>query len=431
MGSKIAEDIDSEAMKYYVHRATSDAEQTFGIIIAISCLAAIPLFVAVFQFFGHQPESTIVALFAAAGAGLIPIALAHDWYKRKLAEAKARYLLEQQRGHELDLGKARCQAPQSHSAKHDGVAAETQGPKPNSNIQEPPPIDQIALTKDKVPRVGESDRDKLKREQRIFIWGMVGTVAVGWWLGLLILATSPSQPNEALAVITLTGKAAWIYFVWRLSRFLEQPVWLTLVYCVLTPFSLLWVIPVGGLVLALRKARISPEHQEVRASLSAGRTSSRDPLRRGGEESPPPFQKPVAVLVESEATVSDHPTEFMPASTGEVTMAKKLRPIKATEEKAKAQEPGVPNEVASARRTFVAVSAICGVIFGIPCLLYIMKIGLSLATTRSFAFSYTDYDFEKDLWMAVVCGALAVVPSVWAFFNYDGKNSAQRAVPRD
>ena len=89
---------------------------------------------------------------------------------------------------------------------------------------------------------------------------------------------------------------------------------------------------------------------------------------------------------------------------------------------------GVTSGISTGRRTFLAVSIICGTVFGIPCFVYILKIGLSLATPRSLSFSYDNWQFKDDLWMVVICGALAVIPSVWAYLRYDAERSGQNAV---
>ena len=113
-------------------------------------------------------------------------------------------------------------------------------------------------------------------------------------LVLLLLLTSLWEPQVVAAAFTLAGKAMWIYFVWRLSRFLEQPVWLTVVYCLLTPFSVLYVIPFGGLALALRNAWKSRRGQDRQQSpAGTGGASSARPEPRSGESIPRP-QEPLS-----------------------------------------------------------------------------------------------------------------------------------------
>ena len=56
---------------------------------------------------------------------------------------------------------------------------------------------------------------------------------------------------------TLGSKAVFIYLVFALSRFLGQPLWLTIFYCILTPFSVLYLIPFIGLLFGIRAKRRS------------------------------------------------------------------------------------------------------------------------------------------------------------------------------
>jgi hypothetical protein len=48
-----------------------------------------------------------------------------------------------------------------------------------------------------------------------------------------------------------------VYLVFRLSRFLSQPLWLTVIYCALAPFAVLYLIPLIGLLVGVGNARRS------------------------------------------------------------------------------------------------------------------------------------------------------------------------------
>jgi hypothetical protein len=98
----------------------------------------------------------------------------------------------------------------------------------------------------------------LTREQNFFLAGFFALVGIG--VGFRLAASS--TPPDALegvqnlgAVLSFVAKGVFVYLVFRLSRFLRQPVWLTIVYCVLTPFSLLYLIPFIGLLMGVRNAR--------------------------------------------------------------------------------------------------------------------------------------------------------------------------------
>ena len=93
----------------------------------------------------------------------------------------------------------------------------------------------------------------IARERSYFITGFLLCVLVGYGGGWVV-AEEFRDPDASL-VVSLGAKAFLILFVFRLSRFLKQPGWLTLLYCVLTPFSLLWLIPFFGLISGVNSAR--------------------------------------------------------------------------------------------------------------------------------------------------------------------------------
>jgi hypothetical protein len=63
------------------------------------------------------------------------------------------------------------------------------------------------------------------------------------------------QYADTLLLAQLAAKALFVYLVFRLSRFLLHPAWLTAVYCILTPFSVLYLIPFIGLLIGVANAR--------------------------------------------------------------------------------------------------------------------------------------------------------------------------------
>lgn len=103
-------------------------------------------------------------------------------------------------------------------------------------------------------------QDGLTRERNIFLGGFGALIGLnlllqlvfGFSIGLLLGVESGLAFN---AVVVLVAKATSVYFVFRLSRYLGQPVWLTILYCVLMPFSILYLIPLIGLLVEVRRAR--------------------------------------------------------------------------------------------------------------------------------------------------------------------------------
>lgn len=98
----------------------------------------------------------------------------------------------------------------------------------------------------------------LTRERNFFLAGFFTLAGIGVIFRLVALSTPPDAVEGVQglgAVLTLVAKAVFVYLVFRLSRFLRQPVWLTIVYCVRTPFSLLYLIPFIGLLIGVKKAR--------------------------------------------------------------------------------------------------------------------------------------------------------------------------------
>lgn len=92
------------------------------------------------------------------------------------------------------------------------------------------------------------------RERKIFLggWGLLVLLNVLFRLE----AETVTDPVRAAALyelglwMTLFAKGIGAYLTYRLSRFLGQPVWLTVVWTALSIFSLLYLIPIIALWLA-------------------------------------------------------------------------------------------------------------------------------------------------------------------------------------
>jgi len=98
----------------------------------------------------------------------------------------------------------------------------------------------------------------ITKERNIYLVGFLLLVVIGVFFKLLALGGSPDAIENIQgigAIGTLVGKGIFVYLAFRLSRFLRQPVWLTALYCILTPFALLYLIPFVGLLIGVKKAR--------------------------------------------------------------------------------------------------------------------------------------------------------------------------------
>lgn len=94
--------------------------------------------------------------------------------------------------------------------------------------------------------------ESLTKERNTFLLGFVGLIAiaqVGGW------AITNAGDRESALALGLGAKVILMYLVFRLSRFLAQPWWQTFVYCVLTPFALVYAIPFVALLVGVRNAR--------------------------------------------------------------------------------------------------------------------------------------------------------------------------------
>lgn len=92
----------------------------------------------------------------------------------------------------------------------------------------------------------------LTKERNVFLLGFLLLTIVGQLVGWV--STSVGERWTAV-LVTLLAKAALTYLVFRLSRFLKQRWWQTGLYCVLSPFSILYLVPFVGLLVGVRHAR--------------------------------------------------------------------------------------------------------------------------------------------------------------------------------
>lgn len=102
--------------------------------------------------------------------------------------------------------------------------------------------------------------ETLTKERNIFLVGFVvitvSSVAFRHIVGGLSINDLGSILNVAVFV-TFFAKGIIIYLTFRLSRFLKHPIWLTLLYCLLAPLPLLYLIPLVGLLFSVRNTRKS------------------------------------------------------------------------------------------------------------------------------------------------------------------------------
>ena len=98
-------------------------------------------------------------------------------------------------------------------------------------------------------------------DSRGAIFGLYMGATAEYILDTILGGTSPpypGTPEPARSVelgIILFSRIVLVYFAFRLSRSLSHPKWLTGIYCLLMPFSLLYLIPVVGLLIGTRNAR--------------------------------------------------------------------------------------------------------------------------------------------------------------------------------
>ena len=113
--------------------------------------------------------------------------------------------------------------------------------------------------------------ETLTEERQLFVYGFIVLVLIGIVLNNVDLSMFSIDTQEEIdkavmffAGATILGKIIFIYLVFRLSRFLKHPVWLTSIYCILTPFPLLYLIPFIGVLVSVRNKRKLLNENETR-----------------------------------------------------------------------------------------------------------------------------------------------------------------------
>ncbi len=101
--------------------------------------------------------------------------------------------------------------------------------------------------------------EALTKERNIFLVGFIYIAVTSIIFRLFVVFGSPINDIDTVLkvalLLTFLAKGIFIYLTFRLSRFLKQPVWLTVLYCLLSPFSLLYLIPLIGLLVGVKNAR--------------------------------------------------------------------------------------------------------------------------------------------------------------------------------
>lgn len=107
--------------------------------------------------------------------------------------------------------------------------------------------------------------DAIKKERDIFLSSFIVTIIINAILQIFVPDPFVSVSNGAkITSLQLNEPAFWgilitkgifFYLVFRLSRFLNRPLWLISVYCLLSLFDLLYYIPFIGLLFDVKRAR--------------------------------------------------------------------------------------------------------------------------------------------------------------------------------
>jgi len=99
---------------------------------------------------------------------------------------------------------------------------------------------------------------RLTRERNVFLFGFLGMVVLNLIFRISFSFMDPYFAEQLLgfaAVMTLVCKTAFVYLVFRLSRFLGQPGWLIALYCVFTLLAVLYLVPLIGLLMEVKRTR--------------------------------------------------------------------------------------------------------------------------------------------------------------------------------
>jgi hypothetical protein len=99
--------------------------------------------------------------------------------------------------------------------------------------------------------------EELSRQRNVFIFGFLGSIGVGWVLvqGLGWLSPDSESVRTVAAFLALCVKAFFVFLTYHLSRFLGNSTVATVVYCVLAPFAVLYLVPFIGLLVQVGRAR--------------------------------------------------------------------------------------------------------------------------------------------------------------------------------
>ena len=87
----------------------------------------------------------------------------------------------------------------------------------------------------------------LSKERDFFIKGFIAIVLYGFVL--FYVDKSYPMSDTTFNIVMIAAQMFNIYLVFRLSRFLKHPVWLTAIFCLLIPIPILnWTANIGILV---------------------------------------------------------------------------------------------------------------------------------------------------------------------------------------
>jgi hypothetical protein len=93
-----------------------------------------------------------------------------------------------------------------------------------------------------------------ERNRLLLSFGVL--LAVNLALGSTFHYRVPWEKYTGYGGLLLIGaKVPYTYAVYRVSRILRQPLWMTAVYVVLAPIAGFELIPLGGLLVGVRMAR--------------------------------------------------------------------------------------------------------------------------------------------------------------------------------
>lgn len=101
----------------------------------------------------------------------------------------------------------------------------------------------------------------LTKERNGFLRTLLIIVGCAILLGV-IEAAAPGDWSGLNGFFSLASTVTLIYRIARISRFLNTPIWLTVLYCVLAFIPILFLVPLIGLTSSFGKARKIAEKAE-------------------------------------------------------------------------------------------------------------------------------------------------------------------------